>query len=120
VVGDRQTATTEDEEGCDVFLGSWSHVKGRKCEGGAPDGYFKPKWRESKGGGVRLRCDNESMGGSNARLCVGMRGGGVRRLSGEHGSVSMVEQRVSRGSEREGEGADVRAHGAASERGSGS
>jgi hypothetical protein len=49
-----------------------------------------------------------------------MRGGGVRRLSGEHGSVSMVEQRVSRGSEREGEGADVRAHGAASERGSGS
>jgi hypothetical protein len=74
----------------------------------------------ARGGGVRLRCDNESMGGSNARLCVGMRGGGVRRLSGEHGSVSMVEQRVSRGSEREGEGADVRAHGAASERGSGS
>jgi hypothetical protein len=42
---------TEDEEGCDVLLGSWSHVKERKCEGGPPDGYFKPKWRESKGGG---------------------------------------------------------------------
>jgi hypothetical protein len=74
--------------------------------------------REQGGGGSGYGV-TMSQRGSNAQLCIGMRGGGVRRLSGEHGSVSMAEQRVSRGSEREGEGADVRAHGAASERGSG-